>query len=148
MICNRNEITRSGTVPTNGKFSFTISQEMKGFCVLHVYGNNSIGTKNLQSDMWIFFVEESYCPSAYSLSLNKKHLVPPHNITLTVAAKPGSLAVIRAIDERLNYIVNYIQAPKEKIYWNLQVFMDPSRELDAPRLVNFLDYVSVNAAIS
>ena len=148
MICNRNEISTKNRVSTNGKLFFTISQDMQGFCVLHVYGNSTLGTTNVPSDMWIFFVEKSHCPSDFSLSLNKNHLIPPHNVTLTVTAKPGSLAVIRAIDERLNHIVDYVQAPKPKIYWNLEVFMDPSIEVDAPRLINFLDYAKVNAEIS
>ncbi|KAE9553062.1 hypothetical protein FO519_003742 [Halicephalobus sp. NKZ332] len=148
VICNRNEIARTGTVPMNGGISFTISQDMQGFCILHVYGNNKIGTKNLQSDMWIFFVRKSHCPSSFGIKTDKKDLIPPHNLTLTVKAKPGSLGVIRAVDQRLDHIIDYVQAPKTKIYWNLQVFMDPSRELDAPRLVNFVDYIEINKKIT
>jgi hypothetical protein len=89
--------------------------------------------------MWIFFVKPSTCSNEFSLKPSTQLLRPPSNFTLTVKAPKMSLAVIRGIDEKLNHMVNSIQAPRTNIYWNLNVFNEPMKEENAPRLINFID---------
>uniref|UniRef100_A0A914PZR5 Alpha-2-macroglobulin bait region domain-containing protein n=1 Tax=Panagrolaimus davidi TaxID=227884 RepID=A0A914PZR5_9BILA len=140
VICNKKDLVQSGSVSINGILSFSIDQSMQGYCILHVFGSSQ---KITQSDMWIFFVESSTCPEKFSLKSSADILHPPSNVTITVKAPKGSVAVVRAIDEKLQHMINAIQAPKSNIYWNLNVFNEPSREENAPRLVNFIDTMSV-----
>uniref|UniRef100_A0A7E4W500 A2M domain-containing protein n=1 Tax=Panagrellus redivivus TaxID=6233 RepID=A0A7E4W500_PANRE len=146
VICNSRDIATSGTAPINGIVQIAVHPWMVGECT--VYAQKTVHG-DVQSDMHLFFVEKSSCGPNYSLTSSATQITPPAKVTLTATAPTHSLVVIRAIDERLNHIINSFEVTPSQLHWTFGIFMnDPlAREVPSPNIRNFINIHEVHAAI-
>uniref|UniRef100_A0A158PCV0 A2M domain-containing protein n=1 Tax=Angiostrongylus cantonensis TaxID=6313 RepID=A0A158PCV0_ANGCA len=139
IICNSYSMPGSGRFKEDGSITIIITRVMIGRCLLFVH---STGTRPA-TDMIQFIVVEQCQVSLLSTSDSIK---PGASVTLTLNGQPHGIALIRAIDDRLNTFTTGEDITKGHS-WDFLIFHQARFGNMQAKLINFVVFDEVKRAI-
>ncbi|KAE9413543.1 hypothetical protein Angca_005158, partial [Angiostrongylus cantonensis] len=139
IICNSYSMPGSGRFKEDGSITIIITRVMIGRCLLFVH---STGTRPA-TDMIQFIVVEQCQVSLLSTSDSIK---PRASVTLTLNGQPHGIALIRAIDDRLNTFTTGEDITKGQS-WDFLIFHQAQFGNMQAKLINFVVFDEVKRAI-
>ncbi|KAJ1372600.1 hypothetical protein KIN20_034791 [Parelaphostrongylus tenuis] len=139
IICNLYSMPSSGHFEEDGSLTVIITQVMVGQCVLLVHSTDG----RRATDMIEFNVEEKCQVSILSTSDSIK---PAESVTLTLNGHPHGIALVRAIDDRLNTFTSE-QNGKRRRSWDFLLFHQVQFGNSQAKAINFSMFDEVTRAI-
>ncbi|PAV75114.1 hypothetical protein WR25_05468 isoform D [Diploscapter pachys] len=150
IICNGNRVMHVDAVRDDRKLSIPIDNRMAGRCLLCVFSPE----QQKALDVLVFFVKNTCNVAAEAFKVEnmiKRQLTEEDNVvspgeTIQLLLRGGDLAVVRAIDDRLNGLAKLPEALQQK-FWDLTMFDKQIIFPKQSRIVNLIDLTTLTASL-
>ncbi|EYB91197.1 hypothetical protein Y032_0209g2107 [Ancylostoma ceylanicum] len=139
VLCNSLSVPATGQIRDDGTLTIRMTRAMIGRCILFVYSLDNKPT----TDMMQFNVVEQCQVSTFA---SRDTIKPGTSVTFTLNGEPHGIAVMRAMDDRLNSlnVTNEAIRPKS---WDFSMFHRPELKANQAKLLNFVALKEVRRAL-